>query len=105
MQIVCEPRGARKRDRITVPLTLHNMDTAEVSTLGDHAEQQGRGHEHRTSRAGAEHDTPACGITECNVMGCVIMAVYNTYRVFDEQTTATPPEIIPWRVRQEQRFL
>src|SRR5215475_4689311 len=49
--------------------------------------------------------TPACGITECNVIGCVIMAVYNAYRVFIKQTTATPPEIIPWRERQEQRFL
>jgi hypothetical protein len=38
-------------------------------------------------------------------MGCVIMAVYNAYRVFIKQTTATPPEIIPWRGKQEQRFL
>jgi hypothetical protein len=33
------------------------------------------------------------------------MAVYNAYRVFVKQTTAIPPEIIPWRGRQEQRFL
>jgi len=33
------------------------------------------------------------------------MAMYNAYRVFMKQTTATPPEIIPWRGRQEQRFL
>jgi hypothetical protein len=57
MQIICEPLRAYKRDGIALPLTLNNIDTVEVSTLGDHAEQQGRRREHRTSRASAKHDT------------------------------------------------
>src|SRR5215510_14732194 len=42
MEIVCKPRGGHKRDRITLPLTLHNMNTVKISTGGDNAEQQGR---------------------------------------------------------------
>src|SRR5262249_42452772 len=56
MQIICEPRRTRKRDCIALPFILNDMDTSEVSTLSDHAEQQGRRHEYRTSRAGAKHD-------------------------------------------------
>src|SRR6266446_2989862 len=50
--------------------------------------------------------TPACGVTECSVIGFIIVAVYNTYRVFiRNRQLLTAVEIIPWRVRQEQRFL
>jgi hypothetical protein len=57
MQIICEPLRAYKRNCIALPLTLNNMDTVEVSTLGDHAKQQGRRREQRTRRARTKHNT------------------------------------------------
>ena len=127
MQIVSEPRRNRKRHRIALPLALDNMDMTDVSTLCDDTKQQSGRRQHRTRRAGAKHDTTGrqcLGLQartgqgdmptaytslrghsmECNSLrhsGCV-----NAYRIFvRNRQQETTLEIIPWGLRQEQRFL
>src|SRR5215471_18148076 len=46
---------------------------------------------------------PACGVTWCNVIGCIAME--NAYNQHKNRQRSLRVEIIPWRVGQEQRFL
>src|SRR5215471_4724981 len=48
---------------------------------------------------------PACGVTWCKVIGCIILAMEKAYNHDKNRQHCLSGKIIPWRVGQEQRFL